>query len=416
MIPTSPYTLHTLDNGLRVVIERMPQVPSAAAGFLVLTGARDETSELAGVSHFLEHMMFKGTSKRTWREVTRDFDRMGSTYNAFTSEDHTVYYGWVRKADVGDQIELLADMIGSTLPPEEFEMERKVILEEIAMSKDQLEHVAFDFLQEKVFAGHPLAWPILGYERTVGSMTRDDMMAYFRRRYSPDNIMLVAAGDVEPQEIIDLAERFCGSWKPARDGWKRGTPKMHSGSDVLVADRFKQQVLALTFPSVGAADELSETASAVATILGGENSRFYWNIMQAGLSPRSGAAHVAYSDVGMMILYATGQPEKCEEVLDALRKEAEAITRQGVQPHEVERVKNRRRTSLAVEAEAPYHRLTQLMDDVEYRGYPRSVEQILAEVDAVSADSIHEYLTRYPITKRGHLASVGPREWPKESA
>ncbi|MCH7808285.1 MAG: insulinase family protein, partial [Planctomycetes bacterium] len=158
----NPYTLHTLDNGLRIVIERMPDVRSAAAGFLVQTGARDDPAPLAGVSHFLEHMMFKGTPKRTWREITVDFDRMGSSYNAFTSEDRTVYYGWVRQADIGAQLELLADMMRSTLPVGEFETEKKVVLEEIAMSKDSLEHVAFDFLQEKVFAGHSLAWPILG--------------------------------------------------------------------------------------------------------------------------------------------------------------------------------------------------------------------------------------------------------------
>ena len=147
MVADNQYTLHTLSNGLQIVIERMPDVKSAAAGFLVRTGARDETRELAGVSHFLEHMMFKGTSKRTWRDITVDFDLMGSTYNAFTSEDRTVYYGWVRKADIARQMELLADMIRSVIPEDEFTTEKNVILEEIAMAKDNLEHVTFDFLQ-----------------------------------------------------------------------------------------------------------------------------------------------------------------------------------------------------------------------------------------------------------------------------
>ncbi|MCH7840090.1 MAG: insulinase family protein [Planctomycetes bacterium] len=207
-----PYTLHTLANGLQIVIERMPDVRSAAAGFLVCTGARDEVAEQAGVSHFLEHMMFKGTNRRSWQEITIDFDRMGSSYNAFTSEDRTVYYGWVRRADIGKQIELLADMMQSTLPPEEFETERKVILEEIAMAKDDLEHLTFDFLQEKVFAGHPLAWPILGYEQTVQGLSRDVMWDYFRRRYVPDRMILIIAGNVEPTKMIDLAEELCGSW------------------------------------------------------------------------------------------------------------------------------------------------------------------------------------------------------------
>lgn len=408
----NPYTLHKLANGLQIVIERMPDVSSAAAGFLVRTGARDETPELAGVSHFLEHMMFKGTSKRTWREITIDFDRMGSSYNAFTSEDRTIYYGWVRKEDIGKQMELLADMLRSTLPPGEFETEKKVILEEIAMSKDQLEHVAFDFLQEKVFAGHPLAWPILGYDETVGAMSRDAMWAYYQRRYAPDNMLLVVAGHVDPTEVIDTAERLCGSWKPSGDKSRRMPPTVRGGQDVHTVDRFNQQIVALTFPSVAASHDMAEVAAAASAILGGENSRFYWNIVQTGISPRAGVFHLDYTDFGVMILSGSCQPENCERLLDAMRTEANRIVREPVAQHEVDRVKNRRRTSLAAEAEAPYHRLTQLMDDLEHHGHPRTVDEMLAEVDAITVDRVHEYFAKFPVNVGGHLTSVGPRDWP----
>ena len=413
MSELTPYTLHTLTNGLRVVIERMPGVRSAAAGFLVQTGARDEVLELAGVSHFLEHMMFKGTANRTWGDINIDFDRMGSTYNAFTSEDRTVYYGWVRKADICKQIELLADMMRSSLPPNEFTTEKNVILEEIAMSKDHLEHVMFDFLQEKVFAGHPLAWPVLGYDHTLAAMTRDQMWAYFQRRYAPDNMMLIVAGNVTPSEIIEQAEACCGSWKPAGTTPPRIAPQVHSGTDVLPIDRFKQQVIALTFPSIAATDPRIETASAAVTILGGDNSRFFWNIVQKGLAPRAGAQHLDYTDCGVMILYAACQPDRCEEVLAAIRTEAKRMCEERVSKHEVDRVKNKRRTSLAVEAEAPYYRLTQLMDDMEDYGTPRTIEETLADVDAVSMDTIHDYLQACPINIPGHLTSVGPRNWPE---
>ena len=407
-----PYTLHTLKNGLQIVIERMPDVRSAAAGFLVRTGARDETEDVAGVSHFLEHMMFKGTAKRGWQQITIDFDAMGSSYNAYTSEDRTVYYGWVRKGDIGKQIELLADMMRSTLPPGEFDTEKNVILEEIAMSKDQLDHIAFDFLQEKVFAGHPLAWPVLGYESTVRDLSRDRMWEYFQRRYAPDNIMLIVAGNVDPSEIIDVAGELCGSWKSMGDKTARSVPTFACGTDVLQVDRFKQQVVALTFPSVSAVDDRLETVSATTTILGGENSRFFWNIVQRGLAPRAGAFHLDYTDCGALIFYGTCEPDKAEPLLAAMRKEADAICGERVGEHEVDRVKNRRRTGLALEAEAPYHRLTQLMDDMESRGSPRTVEQALAEVDAVSVESIHECLREFPINAGGHLVSVGPRLWP----
>ena len=409
-----PYTLHTLDNGLRVVIERMPDVRSAAAGFLIRTGARDEEPIQAGVSHFLEHMMFKGTARRNWQEITIDFDRMGSTYNAYTSEDRTMFYGWVRTADVGKQIELLADMMRSSLPANEFEMEKKVVLEEIAMAKDSLEHVAFDFLQEKVFAGHPLAWPILGYQRTLEPLSRDQMMEYFEQRYAPDNMLLVIAGNVDPQQTIDFAERYCGSWKPSGSARPREVPRFHSGTDVLTVERFAQQIVALTYPSVAAGDELAETATAAAMILGGDNSRFFWDIVQAGLSPRAGVHHVEYTDCGMMVLFAACQPENADKVVEVMRSEAKRICSERVKQHEVDRVKNMRRINLAIEAEAPYHRLTQLMDDMEARGYPRTVDQMLAEVDAITPDRVFEYLQQYPINSEGHLASVGPRHWPEE--
>lgn len=408
-----PYTLHTLDNGLGLVIEKMPDVRSAAAGFFVRTGARDETAEVAGVSHFLEHMMFKGTGRRGWRDITVDFDRMGSIYNAYTSEDRTVYYGWVRKADIGRQMELLADMMRSVLPSEELDMERNVILEEIAMAKDHLEHRAVDFLQEKVFAGHPLSWPVLGYEQTVRELARERMWDYFQQRYAPDNMRLVVTGSVDEQEIIGLAEEHCGSWKASGTTTTRTVPAMRTGIDVLQVERFKQQLLALTFPAVSAADEQAETAAAAATILGGENSRFFWNVIQTGLSPRAGAYHLDYTDCGAMILYGMCPPEGAEKLLEAIRAEAKRICVERVEEHEVDRVKNRRRTSLAAESEAPYHRLTQLMDDMEHRGYPRTVDQMLAEVDAITADTIHEYFQRYPISAAGHLASVGPRRWPE---
>lgn len=407
-----PYTIHTLDNGLQIVIEQMPDVRSAAAGFLSRTGARDEVAENAGVSHFLEHMMFKGTAKRGWREITIDFDNLGSTYNAFTSEDRTFYYGWVRAADIDKQLELLADMMRSQLPPAEFDTEKNVILEEIAMAKDSLEHLAYDFLQEKVFAGHPLAWPILGYDKTVSEMSRDTMWAYFQDHYAPNNMMLVVAGNVDPKAIIGQAEALCGDWQPSPYQRDRKPPTIQRGSDILTLDRFNQQVIALTFPSIGANHELRESADAASSILGGENSRFFWNIQQTGISPRAAAYHVEYEDCGLFILLGGCQPENAEKLHDAMRSEAQRICAEKVQPHEVERVKNKRRTSLAAEGEAPYSRLTQIMDDMDYLGRARTVDETLADVDAVTADSIQAYFDAFPITNGSHLTSVGPRQWP----
>lgn len=410
------FVSRTLDNGLRVVIEIMPAVKSAACGFMAATGSRDEDRRLAGVSHFLEHMCFKGTPNRTCEQINVAFDEMGSFYNAFTSKERTFYYGWVQSADIFDQLALLADMMRSALPPAEFDVEKNVILEEIAMSNDQITHLAFDFLHERIFAGHPAAWPVLGYAESVRDLSRDDMHAYFTERYAPNNMLLVVAGNVQPDEVFKAAERVTAAWVPSASRPPRQPAPFKPGTSVKRIERFNQQEVALVFRSAGTKHELDETAEAISSILGGGNSRIFWNVVQTGLSSRAGAWRMDYEDFGMMILSGLCEPDQCERLSDALRAEASKFMAEGPDADELIRVKRKRRTSLAVEAEAPYYRLVQLMEDVDTFGEPRSVEERLTAVDAVSADTVRAYLNEFPIDRDEHLVSVGPREWPASAA
>ena len=322
---------HELPNGLRIVIECMEGVRSVATGFLSRTGARDEAPAIAGISHFLEHMCFKGTQKRSAADINLDFDRIGGHPNAFTSHDRTFYYGVTRTADLETQIEILADMMRSILPADEFDMERKVVLEEIAMSNDQIEHVAFDLILEKVFEGCSLSWPVLGYEHTVGALTRDQMYGYFQSRYTAENMTLVVAGNVEPERVIEIATKYCSQWERGSAKPPRAAPVIRTGQAVKTTDRFNQQIVAITFAGPGGSDSMHETAGAVASILGGGNSRFYWNIEQAGLSPHAGAYRLDFADCGMLILMAQCEPENTEKVIETLRSEAkEMIDRKSV--------------------------------------------------------------------------------------
>jgi predicted Zn-dependent peptidase len=412
---SDPFTTTRLNNGLAVVVEHMPGVRTTAAGFLVRTGARDEDRALAGVSHFLEHMCFKGTAKRTGRQINVDFDRLGGHPNAFTSQNRTCYYGVTRTVDVEAQVELLADMMRSTLPAQEFDTEKNVVLEEIAMSNDQLEHVAFDFILEQVFAGHTLGWPVLGYPETLRNLTRDQMYEYFRSRYAPSNMALIAAGSVEPERVIEAAKRYCGEWEAGPPRPERVPPRVGTGTALKQVQRFNQQLIAICFAAPSSTDPLHETAQAVAAILGGGNSRFYWNIMQTGLSPRAGAWRLDYVDTGLLILTAQCDPANAERLVEAMRREAATLCREPVEQREIDRVRNRRRTSLAVEGESPYYRLVQVVDDVDDRGQPRTVEERLAAAQAVDHETIRAYFERYPIDGPGLLVSVGPRAWPELS-
>ncbi len=401
-----------LDNGLRVVIEPMRDVSSAAAGFMARAGSRDEPAEWAGISHFLEHMCFKGTRKCPWRQITIDFDDMGAYYNAFTSREHTFYFGWVRRADIDKQIELLSDLVRPILPQDEFDMEKKVVLEEIAMSDDDLDRHLYELLHEKVFAGHGLRWPVLGYKETVGGLTRQNMLDYHAEHYSPSNMVLIVAGNVEPEAVLRTAAGVTADWANVGKVPPRQVPaQLQTGTAVRVMDRFKQQCVAYAMPT-GAAGAGEERIEAIAAVLGGENSRFFWNIIQKGISPQAGVWGVTYADCGFQLLYAFGEPEKAEQMTEAIRREAETLQKDGIKPEELQRFKNRRRTGLAVDGEAAYNRLMQMMQDIDYHDHARTLDERLGEVEAVTVESLHEHLRRYPVAGEGYFVSVGPREWP----
>jgi predicted Zn-dependent peptidase len=409
----SRFVEHQLPNGLRVVCEVMPQVRSAAVAFCARTGPRHEQPHQHGVSHFLEHMCFKGTAKRDCHQINVRFDELGSIYNAYTGKERTVYYGWVPAGRVAEQLELLADMMRPALPPDDLETERKVILEEIAMSGDSFEHHVSNSLHEVIFGKHPLGHDILGEKETIEKLPRDEMVGYHRRRYSPDNMLLVVAGAIEPEEAFAAAGRYCEAWERASDGSVVGPPRLaEPGVHKRQLEQFKQQSLVVVYPSVPHGHAASESIEAFAALFGGSNSRCYWNIVQKGICSEAGGLWLGYQDCGLLALYAGGEPERCQEMVDALRHQVREVYDGGVDPDDVQRVRNRRRTQLALEGESPRTRLMQLMDDLATHGYVRTLEARLAAVEAVSVKTIMDYLERFPISGDGLLLSVGPRDWP----
>ena len=277
------------------------------------------------------------------------------------------------------------------------------------MSNDRIEHVAFDLIIEKVFEGNSLGWPVLGYEKTINKLTRDQMHEYFQARYASDNLILVVTGKVDPQNVVEIANKYCGDWTPAEKLSSRVVPEIKTGTTKKTAERFSQQVISMTFAAPGGPDPMHETAEAVATILGGPNSRFFWNIEQKGLCSHAGAYRLDFADCGLLILLGLCDPDNGEQVTELMRNEAIRMSKEPVKDSELQRVKNKRRTSVAVEGESPHHRLNQVMDDVDYRGEPRTVEDRLRAVDAINQDSILKYFKRFPIENRELLVTVGPK-------
>jgi len=411
----SNFVEHQLPNGLRVVCEVMPRVRSAAVAFLARTGACHETPPEHGVSHFLEHMCFKGTARRDWHDINVRFDELGSIYNAFTGKEHTLYYGWVPADRLEPQIELLADLMRPSLPAPDFETERNVILEEIAMNDDSFDRRVWNFVHQVAFGQHPLAHEILGEKETIQGLKHDALVDYHRRRYCAGNVHLIAAGALDPEAVFAAAGRYCGDWERGGNGAgapRPDVPALPGGVHKLQLDRFTQQSLMLVYPSIphGHADE--ESVEAFTSLFGGGNSRCFWNIVQKGICSQAGGVWIGYRDCGVLVLFADGEPARCEEMLDALRGQMREVCASGFREDEVQRVKNHRRTRLSLEGESPRTRVMQLVDDLDTREYARTAEARLAAVEAVSVKSIAKYLERFPIDGDGMLLSCGPRDWP----
>src|SRR3990172_7999186 len=217
---------HTLPNGLEIVAETNDDAHSTSVGFFVRTGSRDETDELAGVSHFLEHMCFKGTPRRSADDVNREFDEIGAHHNAFTSEECTVYYASVLPEYQEASVDLLADLMRPSLRQDDFEMEKKVILEEIQMYLDQPPFGMDDRIKQVHLGAHPLARSVLGTSESISALSRQQMHDYFSIRYGPGNVLVAAAGKVDFDALVDQVAARCGDWTPQNA--RRVTPRAAS--------------------------------------------------------------------------------------------------------------------------------------------------------------------------------------------
>ncbi|HYG73695.1 MAG TPA: pitrilysin family protein [Planctomycetota bacterium] len=399
------FSVHQLHNGLTLVLEFMPETVSTAVGFHIRTGARNEDPRIDGVSHFLEHMMFKGTANRGWQEINRDFDQMGARYNAFTSWEETCYYAWVLNEEVPRAMDLLSDMLAPALPEDEFNTEKKVILEEIARYNDMPEHIAFEEAMRMAFAGHRLSSNILGSPKTVGKMTREQMLNYFKQRYVPANITLFACGNVNEQALLEQVEKLWGSRTGPRPEDADSTPGFHAGIKNLERKDVTRHHLIIMWPALPLSDRRSMAAMLLGNVLGDDkNSRIFWTLRHTGLAEEAGASYWGFSDTGLMAAHASCDPSKAAKVASLLRAEA-AKLKKGIKEEELQRAKNRARTSLVFHSETPFNRFRQLMHLWSVRRELLTSEEMLQRIDAVTLDDLHDLLKEYPL--EGNFVQVG---------
>ena len=384
---SAPGAVHrfTLENGLKVILEENRNVPVAALQIWVKIGSADEREEEAGMCHFIEHMLFKGTEKRKVREMAREIESLGGTINAYTSYDETVYHITIasRYAEIG--FDVLADaMLHSIFDPVELEREREVVLEEIRMGQDDPSRRIFRQTMAALYQHHPYQRPVIGYEKTIRSITRDQMLSFFKKWYVPRRMVFVGVGDFD---VLQMEQRvrvaFGESPSSSQDlGPRKEEPEPEAFRSVISSGNYKETYLQIAVPITGAKDEDTPALDALAHILGGgEASRLVQKVkLEKGLVHSISASSYTPKDPGAFIVGATLPSENVEKAIEAIGEEISRLNREGVSPEELQRVK------VNVESDLIYSRQTvqgqarklgyyeTLTDDIEFeREYIRRV-------------------------------------------
>ena len=399
-----------LPNGLAIVGERDADARSTTLGFWVKTGARDESLEVSGVSHFLEHMMFKGTDRRSPEQINREFDEMGARYNAFTSEEETVFYGAVLPEFGPKILELLADMMRPALRNDDFDMEKKVIIEEIAMYDDRPMSQTWDALKSCYFGAHPLGQSVIGTVQSITDLERDAMMNYFENRYAPQNTALVVTGKYDWNAIVDGAVAACGDWKATDAPRVYSDVSPGSGVKIVTKPEISRAHIGLMGPGLSTQDARRYAVSLACEIVGGgAGSRLHWALIHTGLAEAASMGHDAQDGAGAFYGFLVARPEKADEVLKIWRAEVEKACKNGVTEDELQRAKRKFASSLTLRAETPMGRMRPVGYDWLYRAKQSSSEDVLAQILAVSVADVNAILALDPFANPA-IASYGPNE------
>ena len=397
-----------LDNGLEIVAECNPRAYSAALAFFVKTGSRDEADQNSGVSHFLEHMVFKGTAKRSAADVNRELDERTANSNAFTSEEQTVYYATHLPEYQDAVLELCADIMRPTLREEDFNTEKQVILEEIAKYEDQPPFGAHEKCMTFHFGAHPLARSVLGTTESVSGLSRDQMRDYFEHRYSPGNIVLAAAGRVDFDRLVEQASQYCGSWPSFTTS--RDTPPSpeHDGLQVIHNGLARQQYVVQIANGPSSEDDDRFAARLLATVVGDDGgSRFFWALVDTGLADYAAIDPYDFQGAGIFMTSLCCAPEAAADNLQRMREIVREVQQDGITESEFEQAKNKTCSHVVLNSERPGNRLFSVGGNWIQRREYRTVRQEVDALRAVSLDDVSDLLGKYSLS-RGSVVSVGP--------
>ncbi len=382
------FDLTTLPNGLRVISQDMPSVRSVSVGMWVDAGSRDENPVEAGASHFLEHLLFKGSDRLSAQAIAEAFDAVGAQHNAFTSKEYTSYWAKLRDADLPLATEILSEMlIRPAFRQEEIDSERHVVMEEINMNEDDPTDVAHEMFVRSLWAGHPLAPPILGTRNSITEMTRDTIAGYWGRRYSPQSVVVAAAGRVDHAELVAQIESHMGEWSGPTIDRQVSPAEPHAEVNVTRRDT-EQAHLVFGGEALTRDDERRWALTVVDHVLGGGmSSRLFREIReQRGLAYAVHSFRLPFKDSGAFAIYVGTTPTQTSEVLKLIRSELDKMMQDGLTEEELRRAKGHVAGALALSLEDSGSRMNRLGRN-ELTGIEQlSVDEIVARVEAVDLD------------------------------
>jgi predicted Zn-dependent peptidase len=408
------YLLTQLDGGTRVISEPLPSIRSAAIGLWIGTGSRDEDDSRAGVTHFLEHLLFKGSRTYSAQEIAEIFDTFGGELNAATARDYTVVYGRVLDDHVEMALDVMTDMVFvPTLA--DLDSEREVVLEEIAMIEDSPQELVHDLITEAVFGNHPLGRPVLGSAEVIGSVSRRSVAAYHRARYTAANVVVAAAGSIDHERLLALVERTEKKLRepPARKPAARAAFVAPPGPSLRFQRKDTEQYhVCLGAPGISRSDKRRFTASILDGVLGGSaSSRLFQEIREKrGLAYSVYTYSSQYADTGQIGIYVGTREENLRECLEILSEQIASVSAGDVSEEEVTRAKENLKGRIMLSMELTSNRMSRLGKSLITDSELLSLDRILAEIEAVEISGVAELADLLLARDRLSAAAIGPKE------
>jgi len=398
-----------LPNGITIVTEVMPHVRSVAVGIWVETGSRAEPEALGGISHLIEHLVFKGTASRSAQDIARAIDSVGGHMDAFTAKEHTCFYVSVLDEHLPLAVDLLADILRHPrFAPDDIEKEKAVVLQEIKMVEDTPDDLIHDLFAERIWAGHPLGRPILGQWDVVKRFERETLLDYFRREYAPGRIVVAVAGNAEHAQVADLFAAGFEGWEQPVEAHRWAPPAIHPGVHA-VQKTLEQVHLVMGLPGVPDAAPERHALYLLNDILGGSmSSRLFQEIRERqGLVYSVHSGQQAYRDTGLFYVYAGTDPANIGKVLHALMKEIRGLKKDGITADELRRSKDHLKGSLMLSLESTSSRMNRLARHEMRFGSFMSMDEMLAAIDAVRMEDVEALIHRVLDEEQLALMTLG---------